>query len=251
MLRTLLHLILAGRPSLRLAKRFIHQFILATDHLLELAHRLVAAPRIRVVPHDPRIAQAFHHIPQLRQHLARCIARACPHKLADLLHHALYVRRLHDPHRRVEWHRLFGIRIVLQFLRQFPHKPVHGVLQLAHQLFPFCIGRVPGERLHQRILRACQFAFGVRELTVLDPQRRIPEQFADRRDRRVLFFMKQARPRHDQTKKDDGIILIGLRITGDVIDPVDNLTASFGLCRQPTALDDDLFRYRVVERAFR
>ena len=152
----------------RLPEGLVHQFRLAADHLLQLPHHAALLPILRVAAEHARRAQALHQVAELRQHLARGIAGAGAHQLADLLHHPLNVLALDDSHPRIEGHVLLGLLLVPKLLCQLPQIAVHRVFQLAHETLKLLVRRVLGQSLHQLPLDTPKLALGNRQLPVLD-----------------------------------------------------------------------------------
>ena len=223
----MLPLLLARHPI-----GLVEQSLLPLDHLLQLAHHLLALAHLAGL----RDLQVLEQLLQLRQHLLRRLARAGADHVAHRVEHLLQVLPL-DLHRVGidRLHLLAVLRHLLRLTRQGIEILVDRPLQLGHQPLQLLVAGALGERVAQRLLQLAQLALRQRQAAVLEMQRGVPEQRHDVGERGVLLLEQQAQRRRAQRQKHRDVVLIQ---RGRAVDAVQRRRDLVRLVRAVRQADD-------------
>lgn len=127
---------------------------------------------------------------------------------------------------------------------------IERLLQLVHQLLDLGLRRAALQRLHQPLPSLFQPPLGEWHVALLHPQRRFPEQIADRGYRPRAFIQAQTGSGDGKRQRDHRIIAELSRLRGDPGELRGDRPA-LSMIYQPFAQRDEGARHGMLERTFR
>ena len=228
--------------SARQIEGLVEQLLLALDHLLQLAHHLLALLHLAVA----RDLEVLEQLLQLGEHLLGRLARAGLDHLLHHVEHLLQILAL-DLH-RVGVERLHLLLIeLLSLLGERVEILVQGPLQLRHEPLQLLVAGAFGQSVPQGVLQLAQLALGERQAAVLEMQRGVPEQRHDLVQGGLVLGAQQPPDRRSQRHEDRGVVLKERRRPAEVVERRHDLLALLRLGRETAPLLDDRARHRMLE----